>query len=916
MSRDYYDDEYYYDDRRGNRRNPRRKIKQKSVGGGLLKWFLLMLLSIFCILLCLVIGAGIGLVESTPAISASDVKPSEFPSHIYDRYGNEMIELTTTGSNRQEATYSEIPEMLRYAFIAIEDKRFYEHNGVDLEGIVRAVFVDIAEGRNEGASTLTQQLVKNNVIETGGYERSFGSLIRRKVQEWVMALNLEKQMSKEEIITNYLNTIYLGSNCNGVKAAAKFYFGKELSELTLSECASLAAITNNPSANNPARHPDTNEFRRNIVLDYMEEQGYISPQQCQEAKSDDISSRIVANTSEETSIYTYFEDTLISNVLEDLQSVGYTYTQAYNLLFSGGISVYSTQDTTLQSIIEEEINNPDNYPMDTSYSISWDLSVQKSDGTMKYYYAGDITRYHRVDLGETDYRLDFATTEDADAEVAAYKETILEEGDRITYEDISYVLEPQMSFTLMDYNTSQVLAVIGGRGDKQHSLSTNRATDTTRQPGSTFKVLAAFAPAMNEKGYTLATVHDDSPFEYEGEINREIENWWGAEYRGLSNIRDGIRDSMNIIAAKTLYDIGPSLGIQYLKEFGFQSIDEVEDANVSTALGGITKGVTNLELCAAYSAIANQGTYIEPILYTKIVSRDGAVILEANQESRQVIRPTVAALLTDALIDVVEEGTGTKCRLNNTTLAGKTGTTSKDYDIWFTGFIPSGLCGTIWAGYDENGISIEQDEFHKDVYAKIMNRIVDEQGYWGGQFTMPDGIVEATICHKSGQLPEQMLCEYDPTGKGLYTEYFEEGTVPVDYCDVHESAFVCASTGLLASAYCPGYYRICIKRPDDIKGGPARGMTTDSLYAYPYTYCMIHSAANPGGYDTDLDTGTGIDTGYNTGDLYTNPYDYNNGIVTGNDLQQYGNLYDYGNYYDPNQYYNYDMYTYNNGGIW
>ena len=822
--------------------NKNAKRKQKSIGGGMLKVFLLFLLSVFCILVSLIAGAGIGLVMSTPTISVEDVEPSEYPSRIYDRDGNVLIELTTTGSNRKEATYSEIPQMLRDAFVAVEDARFYEHNGIDFQGILRAVYVDIVDGSNEGASTITQQLIKNNVLETGGYERSTGSLIRRKVQEWVMALELEKIMSKEDILTNYLNTIYLGGGANGVKAAAEYYYGKNLSELTLSECASIAAITQNPSAYNPARHPAANEERRNSILDKMLAQGYITEAECEEAKNDDIYSRIVANSSEDTSIYTYFEDALISQVLEDLQDAGYTYNQAYNLLFSGGISIYSTQDSQAQAIVDYEINNQNNYPMETSYSISWNLSIQKADGSMEYYSQSNIIRYYRYELGYTSYKLDFATKEEADAEVEAYKAMIMEEGDRITYEDITYTLQPQVSFTLMDYETGQVLAIAGGRGDKQQNLSLNRATDTLRQPGSTFKVLAAFAPAMNSCGYTLATVLDDSPFEYEGSINREINNWWGDSYRGLSNIRDAIRDSMNIIAAKTLYDIGGEIAVQYLEDFGFEHIDETEDAAIATALGGITNGVTNLELCAAYSAIANQGTYIEPILYTKIVARDGSVILESNQTSRQVIRPTVAALLTDALTDVVESGTGTLCQLNNTTLAGKTGTTSNDYDLWFTGYIPTGLCGTIWAGYDEN-LTIDEDEFHKELYATIMNRIVDELGYQGGSFSWPDGIVSQIICHKSGKLSGDS-CAGDPTGKGLYNEYFEEGTVPTDYCDVHVGAYVCTETGLLATEYCPGTYMTCIIRPDDIKGGDPKGYTYDSMYAYPYAYCTLHSAAS------------------------------------------------------------------------
>lgn len=862
-------------DRSGSNRAKRRKIKEKSIGGGLLKWFLLMILSVFCIVVSLIAGAGIGIVMSTPDISIDDVKPSEYPSHIYDRNGNELLELSTTGSNRKEAVSSEIPQMLKDAVVAIEDARFYEHNGIDLHGIGRAVMVDIVEGKSEGASTITQQLIKNNVIETGGYERSTGSLIRRKVQEQVMALTLETLMSKEDILTNYLNTIYLGSNCNGVKAAAHYYFGKELKDLTLSECSSLAAITKNPSRYNPARHPEENQARRELVLEAMYEQGYITQAQLKEAVNDDIYSRMVANSGTETSTYTYFEDALISDVLSDLQSIGYTYNQAYNLLFSGGISVYSTQDTRAQAIIEEEINNQNNYPMETSYSISWDLSVQKKDGTMVYYSQNNISRYHRYERGESDYRLNFASKEAADAEVEAYKSIIVEDGDRITYEDITYTLQPQVSFTLMDYNTGQVLAAIGGRGDKQHNLSLNRATGTTRQPGSTFKILAAFAPAMNSNGYTLATVHDDSPFEYEGDINREVENWWGDTYRGLSNIRDGITDSMNIIAVKTMYDIGCTTGIEYLKAFGFKHIDEEADCNLSTALGGIKDGVTNLELCAAYSAIANQGTYIEPIMYTKIVARDGTVILEANQQTTQVVRPQVAALLTDAMTDVVEKGTGTLCKLNNATLAGKTGTTSNDYDLWFVGYIPAGLCGTIWAGYDES-VSIDQDEFHKTLYANIMNRVVDELGYWGGSFNWPDGIVTANVCHKSGKLPLD-ICAYDPTGKGLYTEYFEEGTVPEDYCDVHESAYVCTSSGLLATEYCPGGYQLCIKRPEDIKGGEPKGFTYDSVYAYPYAYCTYHSADSPyvpdgegnGDNNESADDDYGVD--------YYNPMEENNG---------------------------------------
>ena len=847
-----------------------RKRKRHSTGGTILKVFLLILLSVFCICVSVIVGAGIGLIESTPDVDVTDVVPDQYPSHIYDSDGNEIIELSMAGSNREEASYDELPQMLIDAFVAIEDERFFEHNGVDIRGIFRAIYVNLTEDKNEGASTITQQLIKNNVIETGGYERSTGSLIRRKVQEWVMAIKLEEEMSKEEILTNYLNTINLGGGTNGVKAAAKYYFGKELDELTLAECASLAGITRNPTAYNPARFPENNQERIELVLDNMLRLGYITEEECKSAKAEDISKQIVANSSDDSSIYSYFIDTLIGDVLEDLQNAGYTYNQAYNLLFSGGLSIYSTQNTRAQDIIEEELNDPSNYPMETSYSISWNLSVQTADGDMVYYSQRSLANYHRNELGDTEYRLNYASKEEADWAIEEYKNIILEEGDRVTYEDVVYTLQPQVSFTLMDYNTGQVLAVIGGRGDKQQNLSLNRATDTERQPGSTFKVLAAFAPAMDAYNYTLATVEDDSPFEYEGEINREINNWWGEEYRGLSNIRDAIRDSMNIIAAKTIYKIGGNIAVQYLQNFGFSDIDPVEDATIATALGGISNGVTNLELCAAYSTIANSGQYIEPTLYTKIIDRDGQVVLSAQQESRQVIRETVAALLTDAMVDCVESGTGVKCQLNNAWLAGKTGTTSNNVDLWFAGYIPSGLCGTIWSGYDESQ-KIEEDEYHKDLYSTIMNRIVDELGYAGGEFTWPEGITSQYICHKSGLL-DNGVCTADPSGEGVYLEYFEEGTVPYNYCYTHTMVYVCSETGLLANEFCPGVYTVCIIRPDDIKGGAAKGTTSDSLYEVPYEYCSVHSAETVTEEETEEGETTTDEEG--NGDDYTDePYE-------------------------------------------
>lgn len=835
--------------------NSGKKKKKNSTVVKVIKYILLTLLSVVGIVLCTGLGVVVGIAKSTPSLDEVNVVPTMYPTSILDADGNEVVRLSAASAKRIEASIEEIPEDLKNAFIDLEDERFYNHNGIDLRGMIRAAWSVIKDRDSQGASTITQQLIKNNVFETGGFERSKGSLIRRKIQEQILALGLEKEMSKEDILINYLNTINLGGGNYGVKMAAKYYFNKDVSQLDTAQCAVIAAITQNPSANNPARHPEKNRRRMEKALNKMLEYGHITREQYDTAMAEDVYTGIAENAmSQINSKYSYFVDALIDELLEDLQTkCGYTYSKAYNMLYTGGLTVYSTQVPSIQGIVDWEVNNPENYPGDTTFAFSWDLTVEHADGTTEYLNQRDITRFkedvlqeynsYSETLNRWEYKHDYYSTEEIDYVIWQFKDFYLRPDDNITYENVVYTLQPQASFTVMDYTNGHVLAICGGRGEKTQNLSLNRATDTTRQPGSCFKVLAAYAPAIDAAGYTLATAIDDSPFFYGGTENRDVKNWWGDGYRGLSTVRMGIRDSMNVCAVKTLYDIGPHLGLQYLESFGFSTIDPQGDEHVATALGGITNGITNLEITAAYSTIANKGNYVEPILYTKIVAMDGTVILDNEPETHSVLKESTASLLTSAMQDVVTTGTGTACQIYNAPVAGKTGTTSEDKDLWFCGFVPYGLSASIWTGYDENRSITMDPTFHEFLWARIMSQVLDAYGRAGGEFEMSGGIVQAAVCRKSGKMPLGGLCDGDPQGSMVYNEFFAEGTVPSGACDVHTSCTVCTESRMLPTQYCPNKANlVCRTRPMDVTGGPAKGVTADSAYATPTGTCSIHTA--------------------------------------------------------------------------
>lgn len=763
--------------------------------------------TILIILLILIIGGGLAfglyannLIKGLPDISEINISPTGFQTTVYDSNGSEIETLASSGANREYVTLDDIPDCVEHAFVAIEDSRFYEHNGIDIRGIIRAGFTGIINGGDfsQGASTITQQLLKNNYFTSWTSENTFKDKIDRKIQEQYLAVQLEKVHSKDEILENYLNTINLGQNTLGVEAASERYFNKSVSDLTISEAAVIAGITQNPSKYNPITNPQNNATRREKVLKNMLDQGYITEGEYNEALQDDVYDRIQVANAQVTSSSTtsYFVDALTDQVIDDLmEQKGYTESEAYQLLYSGGLSIYSTQNTDIQTIVDEEINNQDNYSSGVKYSFSYRLTVQKADGTFENYSEQTMLSYYQS--ANSNYSINFNSEEEAAAAIEAYKAEVMEDGDIIPEggESIVYTLQPQTAMTIIDQSTGSVVALCGGRGDKTGSKTLNRATGITRQPGSTFKILAAYAPALDSGGLTLATVQDDAPMTY---ANGTSLSNYDNNYRGFTTIREAIEDSINVVAVKTLTQIGTGLGYEYVQDFGITTL-ESGDNNQALALGGITNGVTNLELAGAYATIANGGQYNKPSFYTKVVDHSGNVILDNTEnKSKQVLKETTAFLLTSAMQDVMTQGTGVRANPGNTAVAGKSGTTTKDRDTVFAGFTPY-YTAVIWGGYDDNTPQTSTT-YSKNIWGAVMKRIHENLDY--KDFTVPSGIVQASVCKKSGKLALEGVCDSDPRGSMVYTEYFAEGTVPTESCDHHVRVNICNDSGQVASEYC------------------------------------------------------------------------------------------------------------------
>ena len=672
------------------------------------------------------------------------------------------------GANRTWVKYEDIPKNLIHACIAIEDKRFEDHQGVDWVTTLKAC-VKMFLGRGEaGGSTLTQQLVKNI---TGRDEVT----VRRKLVEIFSALELEKKYTKKQIMELYLNVIALGENCEGVESASQVYFGKSVSELDLAECAALIGITNNPSIYDPYINADKNKERQVIILDQMLEQKYITQEQHDTAVAEEL---VLHNASGEASgdedYYSYFEDQVINDVVRDLsEKTGYDQTIVRKMLMTGGYKIYSTLNPDVQAAVEEVYQNLDNIPKTAS-------SQQLQSGIV-----------------------------------------------------------------IIDNKTGDVVAVAGGVGEKQGSLILNRATQSYLSPGSTIKPVSVYAPALELGLITPATVMDDTPYSF-----TDARHWpknSDSIYRGLMNINEAVGLSINTIPVKLVAQMTPEYSFEFAKEkMGLSTLvssyvnaagDTFSDVDLAPlAMGGLTRGVTVKAMAQAYATFANEGVYREARTYTKVVDSDGKVVLDNTQQSHVAMKDMTAWYITYMLENTVESGTGTAAQIANMTVAGKTGTTTSDFDRWFAGYTPY-YTGVVWCGYDDPEEVVLTDSSTNPaivLWQKVMEQVHD--GLANKEFNKPTNVVECTVCRDSGLLMTD-ACREDPRGSRAVTVELSLYDVPTQNCDVHKEVEICGASGHVVNEYCKqveGNTTKTVGLLDVSRAFPVRGITVqDQAYAVP-----------------------------------------------------------------------------------
>lgn len=672
------------------------------------------------------------------------------------------------GANRTWVKYEDIPKNLIHACIAIEDKRFEDHQGVDWVTTLKAC-VKMFLGRGEaGGSTITQQLVKNI---TGRDEVT----VRRKLVEIFSALELEKKYTKKQIMELYLNVIALGENCEGVESASQVYFGKSVSELDLAECAALIGITNNPSIYDPYINADKNKERQVIILDQMLEQKYITQEQHDTAVAEEL---VLHNASGEApgdeDYYSYFEDQVINDVVRDLsEKTGYDQTIVRKMLMTGGYKIYSTLNPDVQAAVEEVYQNLDNIPKTAS-------SQQLQSGIV-----------------------------------------------------------------IIDNKTGDVVAVAGGVGEKQGSLILNRATQSYLSPGSTIKPVSVYAPALELGLITPATVMDDTPYSF-----TDARHWpknSDSIYRGLMNINEAVGLSINTIPVKLVAQMTPEYSFEFAKEkMGLSTLvssyvnaagDTFSDVDLAPlAMGGLTKGVTVKAMAQAYATFANEGVYREARTYTKVVDSDGKVVLDNTQQSHVAMKDMTAWYITYMLENTVESGTGTAAQIANMTVAGKTGTTTSDFDRWFAGYTPY-YTGVVWCGYDDPEEVVLTDSSTNPaivLWQKVMEQVHD--GLANKEFNKPTNVVECTVCRDSGLLMTD-ACREDPRGSRAVTVELSLYDVPTQNCDVHKEVEICGASGHVVNEYCKqveGNTTKTVGLLDVSRAFPVRGITVqDQAYAVP-----------------------------------------------------------------------------------
>jgi penicillin-binding protein 1A len=741
--------------------------------GTTFKTLIIVVLLVGVIVGCLGLGMVIGWIETADTISEEELEiTTGLTTFIYDANGNVITKLTGSDNiNRETVGYDGIPLVLEHAIVSIEDERFYEHRGFDIIRILSSVYaLVINRGEIEqGGSTLTQQVYKN-------YTNRFETTFERKFQELYNSIILERKLDKKSIITLYANIVNAGNGCYGFQSASKLYFGKELKDVTLPEAAFLAGIPNAPSLYNPYTEEGYEETltRMKNILDKMLELGFISEETHETARDTRVEIQPRDETLQTNKATSYFVDEVIKDVTEALMlEMDISKVAAERIIYNNGLSIYTTMDPDIQASVDEVFLDEETY------------------------------------FNEYD-----------------------EEGKRLNLEAEKYGEKPQGAVVVMNHYTGEIVAMYGGSGEKNLSRTLNRATETERQPGSSFKPIAVYAPALELEIITAATVFDDVP-SYLDPKNPEViypKNYEANVFYGLTPVRNAIKSSVNVIAAKVWTILGRDNAVSFLDSVGIDRGDVIyDDTTVSTATGGLARGVNPLEMANAFATFANKGVYIEGYTFTEVKNQNDEVILKNQPDFENVYRSQTAYLMTDIMSGVntgwdefPHGGTAQTISIGNEEkgympVAGKTGTTSDYLDKWFVGYTPY-YTAAVWYGYDnriapielvpgtwrtrEDGSRYRDGEYNRAVvlWDAVMDRIHEDLEVM--EFERPiTGLVEREVCIYSGKSPSD-LCYQDPRYPSWHApdcirmELFIEGTEPsyFDTCTVHQEATVCVDS--------------------------------------------------------------------------------------------------------------------------
>ena len=740
-----------------------------SVAATTIRLSFVLALCVALALLGAVVGIAKAFVDTAPTLDLAALDAQDKTSFIYDSQGNLITDYKGT-EDRIMVSIDEIPEMLQNAFIAVEDARFYEHNGVDVKRIVGALVANFTSGSTQGGSTITQQLIKQTVLSS---EQSY----KRKLQEAYLAMELETRYTKKQILESYLNTIFLGGSYYGVRVAAYGYFGKSLDQLTLRECAMLAGLTRSPNYYNPRSNfytrntegsstPDITNNRTDYVLRQMRENGLITAQQYN-AALDRSTASVLEKSPASTDMYAYphYVEYAISDVVDtflDLNGLEDTSANRYameNKLRTGGYSVYLCLDTEIQEIVEDTLANWSSYPRlrDPSDKV---YQSRNSDGT---------------------------------------------------YTEIE---QPQAAACVFDYRTGELKAIVGGRYKPTTRKTLNRASGMTMPVGSSIKPLTVYAPAI-DLGASPASIAYNMPVPISGWKDSSGKDSWpknygGGGYKGPQSFRSALRNSYNTAAAQILMTyVGVSRSVEYLHLMG------IPDKNINADPFGLalgSSGLTPVQMAVAFGTIANKGVYQQPLSFSRIVDSNGNVVVDMHQQQdrHQVFKPSTAYLVVDMLKEAVQSGTGTKAKISSQVVAGKTGTNSDSKGVFFAG-MTGWYSGSVWIGHDNykalsskatggNAAAPLWQSFMEKIH-KAKN--LDPREIIDG--TPSDyNLVRVTTCGVSGQLATD-ACYNDVNGYKTITDYWSADSVPTAYCSMHKSVSVCTESGLLATDYCPSY---------------------------------------------------------------------------------------------------------------